>query len=115
MSNKLIAIPTIKGRMCASLGRCEKFGIVEVNRQKILKEYYINPPAHQSGAYPKFLADYGVSVIIAGGLGNEAYQIFRQNNIEVFIGMCLEKPEDLVRSYLKDELKKGKIISEYLW
>lgn len=115
MDKKLIAIPTIKGRLCASLGRCEKFAIVELKGRKILQERYIDPPAHRPGAYPKFLADYGVSIIITGGLGNEAYQIFHQNNIKVFVGVCLEKPEDLVRSYLKDELKKGTNISEHLW
>ena len=115
MGKKLFAIPTIKGRLCASLGCCEKFAIVELNGRKILQEQYIDPPAHRPGAYPKFLADYGVNIIITGGLGDEAYRIFHQNNIEVFIGMCLGKPEDLVRSYLKSELKKGTNISEHLW
>lgn len=92
----------------------EKFTIVEVNEEKILNEYQLDPPKHQPGVYPKFLADNGVNIIIAGGIGSDAYRLFQKNNIEVFIGICLEKPKHLVKSYLNGELKNDKNICEYL-
>jgi predicted Fe-Mo cluster-binding NifX family protein len=114
MKKKRFAIPTINGKLCSHFGRCEKFAIVEVEEKKILNEYNLEPPKHQSGVYPKFLADNGVNIIIAGGMGPDAHRLFRKNKIEVFIGVCLEKPKHLVKNYLNDELKKGKNISEYL-
>jgi predicted Fe-Mo cluster-binding NifX family protein len=114
MNKKIIAIPTIKGKLCAHFGRCEKFSIVEVDAKNILNEYHIDPPEHQLGVYPKFLADYGVSTIISGGMGPDAHQLFQQNNIDVFIGVCLEKPKHLVENYLNDELKKSKNMFEHL-
>ena len=114
MNNKLIAIPTINGKLCAHFGRCEKFVIVEIDGQKVVKEYQIDPPEHQPGAYPKFLVDRGINIIIAGGIGSDAHQFFQRNNIDVFIGLCLEKPKHLVKSYLNDELKKDKNICEHL-
>lgn len=114
MNEKLIAIPTINGKLCAHFGRCEKFVIVEVNDQQILKKYHIDPPEHQPGAYPRFLGDNGVNTIITGGMGTKAHQLFQQNDIDVFVGVCLEKPIDLVKSYLNDELKKGKNLCEHL-
>jgi len=85
-----------------------------VDGQKILNEYHLNPPKHQPRAYPKFLSDSGVNIIIAGGMGSDAHRLFQKNNIEVFIGVCLEKPKHLVKSYLNDELKKDKNICEHL-
>jgi predicted Fe-Mo cluster-binding NifX family protein len=114
MNRKRFAIPTTNGKLCSHLGRCEKFVIVEVEEEKILNEYLINSPEHQPGAYPKFLAEKGVNIIIAGGMGPDAHRIFQRNNIEVFIGVCLEKPKNLVKNYLNDELKKDKNICEYL-
>ena len=114
MNKKRFAIPTINGKLCSHFGRCEKFAIVEVEGQKIVNEYHLDPPKHQSGAYPKFLSDNGVNIIIAGGMGSDAHRLFQKNNIEVFIGVCLEKPKHLVKSYLNDELKKDKNICEHL-
>jgi len=114
MNKKLIAIPTIKGKLCAHFGGCEKFVIVKVDDQKVLKEYKLDPPEHQPGAYPKFLAERRINTIISGGMGPDAHRLFEKNNIEVFIGVCLEKPKHLITNYLNDELKKGKNICEYL-
>ncbi len=115
MNEKLIAIPTINGKLCAHFGRCEKFSIVEVDDKTILQEYNIEPPEHQPGAYPRFLADNEVNTIITGGMGPKAHQLFQQNNIDVFIGVCLEKPKHLVESYLNEELKNGKNLCEHLY
>ena len=114
MNKKRFAIPTINGKLCSHFGHCEKFAIVEVDGKKILNEYQLEPPKYQPGIYPMFLADNGVNIIIAGGMGPDAHRLFQKNKIEVFIGVCLEKPKHLVKSYLNGELKKGKNISEYL-
>lgn len=104
---KLIAVPVIEGKLCEHFGHCQAFAVVETENQKILKVEYLNPPVHQPGTYPKFLADRGVKTIIAGGLGMKAKQIFEQNNIEVILGVKVDKPEALVEDYLKLQLVGG--------
>jgi ATP-binding protein involved in chromosome partitioning len=104
---KLFAIPTLNGQLTQHFGHCEKFAIVETDNNKIVKEELITPPVHQPGVYPKFLADYGVKVIIAGGMGQKAQDLFAQNNIEVHYGVNADSPSNLVKLYLEKELKTG--------
>lgn len=104
---KLFAIPTENQKLCAHFGHCEKFAIVKTDEKKILQEEYVSPPEHQPGTYPKFLADMGVSVIISGGMGQKAQNLFNQNNIEVYIGVDSNSPKNLVEKYLEDQLENG--------
>jgi len=110
---QLFAVPTANEKLCAHFGHCEKFAIVETENQNIINIKYQSPPVHEPGAYPKFLADMGVSTIIAGGMGMKAQQLFTQNNIEVFIGIDTEDPKLLVEKYLKDQLKSGKNLCDH--
>jgi len=110
---KLFAIPTEQGKLCAHFGHCEKFAIVETENQKIIKEEHVNPPVHEPGVYPQFLAQQGVSVIISGGMGQKAQQLFSQNNIEVCVGVNSASPTDLVQQYLDNQLQTGQNLCDH--
>lgn len=104
---KLFAIPTEKGKLCAHFGHCEKFAIIETSENKIIGEVSITPPVHQPGVYPSFLAEHGVDVIISGGMGQKAQDLFAQNNIEVCIGVAEAPAKELVEKYLAGDLQTG--------
>ncbi len=110
---KIFAIPTINKKLCAHFGHCENFALVETRDDQIIKVDYVHPPEHQPGTYPKFLASKGVQVIIAGGLGVKAQELFTQNNIEVFIGINSDSPEKLVEQYLQDQLQSGQNLCDH--
>ena len=110
---KLFAIPTIGEKLCAHFGHCEALAIVETQDQKIINVEYHTPPVHQPGTYPRFLAGKGVSAIISGGMGVKAQDIFAQNNIEVFMGVNSENPEQLVEQYLHDQLVSGENLCDH--
>ncbi len=110
---KKFAVPTENGNLCAHFGHCEKFAIVETEDQKILKEEFITPPVHQPGVYPQFLAEQGVSVIISGGMGQKAQELFAQNSIEVCIGVNAASPSQLVEQYLNSQLKTGENLCDH--
>ncbi|MBN1338927.1 MAG: ATPase [Bacteroidales bacterium] len=104
---KIFAVPVIDGRLCMHFGHCEKFALVTTENNSIEKIEMVEPPVHQPGVYPRFLAEMGVETIIAGGMGIKAQELFTQNNIEVFVGVGSEEPENLVRKYLSDQLQSG--------
>ena len=106
-TNKKFAIPTLNQGLTAHFGHCEKFAILDVVDNKVVKEEYVTPPVHQPGVYPKFLADIGVHVIIAGGMGVKAQNLFAENNIEVHMGVQDGTPKKLVEDYLNNQLKTG--------
>jgi len=104
---KIFAIPTVNGQLTQHFGRCEQFAIVETEDDKIVKEYFLTPPEHQPGIFPRFLADHGINVIIAGGMGQQAQSLFAQNNIEVIMGINADTPRKIVEQYLNMLLVAG--------
>ena len=110
---KVFAIPTLNGELTAHFGHCEKFAIVETTEEKISKEYFLNPPVHQPGVYPKFLAEQGVHVIIAGGMGQTAQDLFALNKIEVYMGVQAGSPSKLVEDYINNNLQTGQNLCDH--
>ena len=104
---KLFAVPTENGKLCAHFGHCEKFAVVKTEDGKVMGTDFITPPVHQPGVYPQFLAQQGVSVIISGGMGQRAQDLFAQNNIEVCMGVDAQEPASLVEQYLSNQLQTG--------
>jgi predicted Fe-Mo cluster-binding NifX family protein len=56
---------------------------------------------------PRWLKGLGVHVIIAGGMGGRARDLFAENGIEVVTGAPPEAPEVVVRDYLQGTLVTG--------
>jgi len=104
-----IAIPLAAGCLCAHFGHCEEFAIVEVNTEtkEVLSTVTHEPPAHEPGVLPRWLHELGANVIIAGGMGSRAQQIFAENDIAVVVGAPAESPERLVSAYLNGTLQAG--------
>ncbi len=108
-----IAIPTANGKLAMHFGHCEKFAIVNVENKKVVSTEEANPPPHEPGALPKWLGDQNVNVIIAGGMGNRAQNLFAENNIKVIVGAPAETTEDLVSSFLDNSLVSGDNVCDH--
>jgi predicted Fe-Mo cluster-binding NifX family protein len=59
---------------------------------------------HQPGLYPKWIAQHGVTDVIAGGMGQQAITLFNQQNINVFVGAPVKEPKLLVEDFLTGQL-----------
>jgi predicted Fe-Mo cluster-binding NifX family protein len=109
-----IAIPLVNGRLSAHFGHCEQFAIVEADENKEIKNTeLLTPPAHEPGVLPRWLAEQGASLIIAGGMGRRAQDLFQQNNIDVVVGAPDAEPEVLVSDYLAGQLQSGQNICDH--
>ncbi len=104
-----IAIPVSQGRLSAHFGHCEEFAILEAEDQSgaILDDSRHAAPAHEPGLLPRWLHELGANVIIAGGMGQRAQQLFAKNNIAVVVGAPAETPERLATAYLDGTLQSG--------
>jgi predicted Fe-Mo cluster-binding NifX family protein len=110
-----VAIPLAGGRLSAHFGHCEQFAIVGVNSetQEITGQELLTPPAHEPGVLPQWLAEMDVNMIIAGGMGQRAQQLFAQNGIEVLCGAPEADPDQLVAQYLQGELALGENVCDH--
>lgn len=110
-----IAIPLVQGKLSLHFGHCNQFAIFEIDNdsKKIVSRNDETPPAHAPGVLPQWLHGTGVNVIIAGGMGQRAQQLFAQNNIQVVIGAPTGTPEELVSAYLQNTLATGENICDH--
>ena len=94
-------------------GHCVNFLIYSVENGNITNEESIPNPGHKPGFLPNFLADRGVNVIISGGMGGGAVDIFNERNVEVVVGASGDA-KTAVLNYLKGELKTtGSVCHEH--
>lgn len=102
-----IAIPTAQGKLANHFGHCETFTLIDVDHDTISNTEEVKAPAHEPGLLPRWLGEKKVSLIIAGGMGQRAQQLFGDQNIEVVIGAPSEDASTLVKRYLAGNLATG--------
>ena len=107
------AIPLAEGKLTAHFGHCQEFALVEVEDNKIKNKETRVPPPHEPGVLPKWLHDLGTNVIIAGGMGARALDLFAQNNIKVIVGASAMTPEELVKQYLDKTLQTSANVCDH--
>ena len=105
----LVAIPTAEGKLAMHFGHCEKFALIKVDdkNKTIIEQRMETPPPHEPGVLPRWLAEKGANIIIAGGMGQRAQDMFTHNGIKVFVGAQPDEPEKIVLQFLNDELELG--------
>ncbi len=102
--NRKIAIPMENGVLCAHFGHCQTFAIVNVENNVITEVKEVVPPEHVPGLYPKWIAQFGVTDVIAGGMGQQAIILFNQQNINAFVGAPVKTAKELVTDFLANKL-----------
>jgi len=100
-------IPMAEGKLALHFGHCESFAIISVEDDKIAGREDVPAPEHQPGLLPKWLGERGVNVVIAGGMGRRALDLFAGQGIEVAVGAPREEPEVLVKAHLAGTLVAG--------
>lgn len=103
--NKCIAIPLEDGVLCAHFGHCQQFAIVEVKDGKITDVKEVTPPEHVPGLYPRWVAQFGVTDVIAGGMGQQAIMLFNEQNINAFVGAPTQTAKELVTEFIAGKLQ----------
>ena len=110
-----IAVPLANGRLSTHFGHCEQFALVDVDEAKktILSTNYLTPPPHEPGVLPRWLHEQGASVILAGGMGARAQQLFSAQGIQVAVGAPAEEPEALAWAFVNGTLQTGPHVCDH--
>ena len=100
---KKIAVASENKQVCGHFGHCETFEVFTVKDGKITGMESVANPGHRPGFLPNFLHDLGVNVIISGGMGQGAVDLFTGHGIEVVIG-ANGTAQKVVEAYVKGDL-----------
>ncbi|MDN5375761.1 MAG: hypothetical protein PWQ39_801 [Thermacetogenium sp.] len=107
-----IAIPSQGNSVCPHFGHCEQFVIAEVQDGKVIGKETVAAPPHEPGLLPRYLAGKGVDVVIAGGMGSRAQQLFAQQNIRVITGAS-GLIDDVLAAFLGGNLETGPNVCDH--
>lgn len=109
-----IAVASENQMVCGHFGHCENFQVFTAENNQIVKNEVIPNPGHKPGFLPNFLHEMGVNVIISGGMGGGAIDIFNEHGIEVITGASGASKE-AASMYLKGLLKStGSICHDHM-
>jgi predicted Fe-Mo cluster-binding NifX family protein len=110
-----IAIPVAEGKLTMHFGHCERFALIDVDpgSKKILKQQEVEAPEHQPGLFPRWLAEQGTNLVIAGGMGPNAQNLFARSGIKVLTGASSQPPETLVAAYMEGTLLTGENVCDH--
>ncbi len=102
--NKCIAIPLENGFLCSHFGHCQEFAIINIENNAIKDVKTVTPPEHVPGLYPRWVAQFGVTDVIAGGMGQKAIDLFHEQKINVFVGAPIKAAHDLVNDFINNKI-----------
>jgi predicted Fe-Mo cluster-binding NifX family protein len=114
MNPTRIAIPsTLPGGLEAGIGahfgHCDLYTVVDVKDGQITQVSTLPNVPHQQGgclAPVNHLAQHGVQVLIAGGMGLRPLMGFNQAGIEVYLGTGAANVDAAVKALLAEALPK---------
>lgn len=113
MNRIVFAIPLAGGKLSSHFGHCEQFALIETENGKITGKRMQPPPPHEPGLLPRWLKSMGAQVIIAGGMGSRAQQLFIEGGIKVVTGAPMDSPESLVNQYMNNALLTGENVCDH--
>ena len=104
-----IAIPLTDGVLSPHFGHCEEFALLDADSDaKSIKGTTLEKaPPHEPGLLPAWLAEKDVNLIIAGGMGQRARDLFDAKSIGVVVGAPSDTAENIVTAYLGGNLESG--------
>jgi len=80
-------------------GHCSQFAIFDTSGSDVTAQRWVDNPGHKPGFLPVFLKEQGVDVVIAGGMGRMARELFEAQGIQAVTGVT-GMIGDVVREYL---------------
>ncbi len=101
-----IALPTRNGQIDGHFGHCEYFTVFTTDEHSIISQEVVPSPegCGCKSNIASVLADMGVSLMLAGNMGDGAVNVLANSGIEVVRG-CQGDVTDVTTLWLSGELK----------
>ena len=95
-----IALPITNGILSDHFRHTEHFYIYKVGKHGISREEILIPPKHEPDLLPQWLATKGITDVIANCLERSTISRFYHYKINVFTGVPIKAPKELVTDYV---------------
>lgn len=112
---KMIAVPTREGRVDDHFGHCAYYTVYTVDEKEgIVKTETLESPegCGCKSDIAERMEAMGITVMLAGNMGNGAFGKLSAHGIEVIRG-CAGKVEEVVERYLRGELRDSTVACDH--
>jgi predicted Fe-Mo cluster-binding NifX family protein len=100
-----VAIPVNeKDILDSHFGHCTFFKVYTIEGSEIKEIKNLVPPPHEPGVIPQWLAQEGVTHVLAGGMGQKAIQIFERNNVQVAVGAPVASSKEIIKGFISGQI-----------
>lgn len=100
-----VALPIENGFLCSCFEQSAQFKIFTTVEHKITAETILITPQSQSGLFPFWLFENGVTDVLVNRINYETINKFNQLKINVFVGVETKHPDSLIDEFLKGNLE----------
>jgi predicted Fe-Mo cluster-binding NifX family protein len=87
VSEAVVAVATDGDSVAQHFGRCEEYTLATIKGGAVVSRRVVTNPGHEPDFLPGFLAERGVTAIIAGGMGPRAIELFKSKEIDIIVGV----------------------------
>lgn len=101
-----LAIATERQQVAQHFGHCSEYTLVESENGTVKGRSTIPCPAHEPCTLPSYLAELGVTCVVAGGMGARAQEGFARCGIQTFVGVS-GSVDTVIQAWLRGELISG--------
>ncbi len=110
---KRIAIPVTNNQLSEFFGTCNHYEVFEIER-RVSKSYVLQVPIEMDIIeLPGWLEKNSITDVIAYRVNREIISLFASRKVNLFVGVPLDTPQNLVGKYLQGRLESDKkIIAE---
>ncbi|RPF49931.1 putative Fe-Mo cluster-binding NifX family protein [Thermodesulfitimonas autotrophica] len=107
-----VAVATENGYVAQHFGHCPAFTLAEVVNGQVKEKTVIPNPGHQPGFLPGYLADLGVTHVIAGGIGARAQELFLSRGVVPLVGVR-GRVDEALDAFLAGRLATGPSLCDH--
>lgn len=100
-----VALPTVDGRVSAHFGHCTTYRIYDIEGKDVKTSVEKASPKHEPGVIPNWLKSEDVNLVIAGGMGHKAIQLFHSLGIQTIVGVENRHTDEVIQDYLQGILE----------
>ncbi len=110
-----VAIPILNNRLSENFGECNYYMIFEVDNKIRSTKKAMLPSGINMPELPKWLKGEGITDVVTYKINSGIVNLFVAEKINLFLGIQIETPENIIDDYLQGKLVSDKnIIAELI-
>ena len=103
-----VCIPNTDLKVSRNFGKATEFAIVVVEDGHIVSSEVVPNPGREKVKVPSYVAAFGITHVVAAGIGNPAIGVLKGNGIEVISGVD-DTVQSALERFIKGELTNKKM------